>query len=342
MALDEQPFEGEGSPNLQDDLREQVSNVLIGRTDVITADTVAIFPYTGGETLDYEYCGRLGQALVRLLAFAIRDAYVDPRGVFIANLRGIVLERSLEMEQLFTFAYLTERTALDELALNETIGATTEPWPLVAQLVRRGSFEYLASFVARARMDPNDAAITDKLTTLHTRPLFDAVLVKECERAGRYGYPMALILFDVDRLSAINELHGYGVGNKILERLGILLRKYFRQHDWVARHGDDEIAVLLTGTDAEHAAELAERARITVEDRLGFTDHRTDKTVPVTISAAVINLPGSGSTIIDPERLLTEAEAALARAKQQGRNRVEAVNGSAVASRALPHNSPST
>src|SRR3954466_2787862 len=104
MPNDERPFEGEGSANLQDDLREQVSNVLIGRSDVITSDTVAIFPYTGAEALDYEYCVRLGQALIRLLAFAVRDAYVDPRGAFIANLRGIVLERSLEMEQLFSFA----------------------------------------------------------------------------------------------------------------------------------------------------------------------------------------------------------------------------------------------
>jgi diguanylate cyclase (GGDEF)-like protein len=337
---DNRPFEGEGTANPQDDLREQVSNVLISRADVITADTVAIFPYSGAEALDYEYCERLGRALIRLLAFAIRDASVDPRGVFVAELRGVVLERSLEIEQLFTFAYLTERTALDELALDESIGATTEPWPLVAQLVRRASFEFLASFVARARQDPTDAAITDKLTTLHTRPMFDAVLIKEAERAGRFGYALSLIVFDVDRLSAINEQHGYGVGNKILERLGILIRKYFRQHDWVARHGDDEIAVLMMGTDAGHAAELAERARVTVEERLGFTDHLTDRLVPVTVSAAVVNVHGTATSTIDPERLLMDAEAAMTRAKRAGRNRVEVADGTS-ASRTLPHNSPS-
>ena len=105
------------------------------------------------------------------------------------------------------------------------------------------------------------------------------MLAKEVERAGRFGYPISLILFDVDQLSAINQEHGYGVGDKILERLGILIRQYFRQHDWVARHSEDSIAVLLTRTDADDASELAERVRATVEERLGFTDHRTDRPV---------------------------------------------------------------
>ena len=60
------------------------------------------------------------------------------------------------------------------------------------------------------------------------------------------GYAVSLILFDVDRLSEINQQHGYGVGDKVLERLGILIRQYFRQHDWVARHSEDSIAVLLS------------------------------------------------------------------------------------------------
>src|SRR5436189_188650 len=98
----------------------------------------------------------------------------------------------------------------------------------------------------RARLEPNEACIVDPLTTLYTRVMLEAVLAKEVERAGRFGDLLSLILFDVDRLSAINEEHGYGVGDRILERLGILIRKYFRQYDWVARHSDDSIAVLLT------------------------------------------------------------------------------------------------
>jgi len=320
-------YADESNGQAQDDLRQQTSTILLDRLDIITADTVAIFPYSGAETLDTDYCNRLGLLLTQLLAIAVRDGRLDARGRFMADLHRIVLERALSMERLFTFAYLTERTALDELALNDTIGATSEPWPLVAQLVRRASFDLLAAYTERAQLEPSETAITDRLTTLYTRPLFDAVLAKEVERAGRYGYAISLILFDVDHLSAINQEHGYGVGDKILERLGILIRQYFRQHDWVARHSEDSIAVLLSRTDAEHASSLAERVRSTVEERLGFTDHRSDRAVPVTLSAAVINVQVAVGDVIDPERLLADAEAAVERAKQLGRNRVERLDG---------------
>jgi diguanylate cyclase (GGDEF)-like protein len=157
--------------------------------------------------------------------------------------------------------------------------------------------------------------------------LFDAVLPKEVERAARFGYPLSLILFDVDHLSTINQEHGYGVGDKILERLGILIRNYFRQHDWVARHSEDSIVVLLLRTDADHSSELAERVRSTVEKRLGFVDHLTDRPVALTVSAAIINVTVKLGDVIDTERLMADAEAALDRAKRHGRNRVERVDG---------------
>ncbi|MCU1384949.1 MAG: hypothetical protein JWL71_3646 [Acidobacteria bacterium] len=313
--------------HIQDDLRQQTAAILLERVAAVTADTVAIFPYSGADALDANYCHRLGLLLTQLLAIAVRDGRVDARGGFVADLHRVVHERSLPIDRLFTFAYLTERTAMDELALHDALGATTEPWPVVAQLVRRGSFDLLAAYTERAQLEPSETAIIDKLTTLHTRPLFDAVLGKELERAGRFGFPISLILFDVDRLSAINQEHGYGVGDKILERLGILIRQYFRQHDWVARHSEDSMAVLLSRTDAEHASSLAERVRATVAERLGFTDHRSERSVPVTLSAAVINLQIAPGDVIDPDRLLADAEAAVERAKQHGRNRVERVDG---------------
>jgi len=85
--------------------------------------------------------------------------------------------------------------------------------------------------------------------------------------------------------------------------------------------------VLLTRTDGDHATDLAERVRATVEERLGFTDHRTERTVTVTVSAAVMNVRVALGDVIDPERLLTDAESAVERAKQQGRNRVVRIDG---------------
>ena len=327
MDTPDPAFDDETAGQSQDDLRQQISTALAEQLEMITADTIAIFPYSGSEELDAGYRQRVGQLLTQLLAFAVRDGRIDARGGFVGDLHRMVLERSLSIERLFTFAYLTERTALDELALSETIGATSEPWPVVAQLVRRASFDLLAAYTERTELEPSGTAIVDRLTTLYTRVLFDAVLEKEVERAGRYGYPISLILFDVDRLSAINKDYGYGVGDKVLERLGILIRKYFRQHDWVARYSEDSMAVLLSRTDAEQATDLAERVRHTVEERLWFTDHRSDSQVPVTLSAAVVNIQVAVGDVLDPERLVADAEAGVERAKRQGRNRVERVDG---------------
>ena len=313
--------------DIQADLRQEVSEVILDRAGLLVWDTVAIFPFSGAEVLENEYCHRIGQLLVQLLALGVREGKVDARGGFVADLHRVALERSLPVERLFTFVYLLERTVLDELALSDKIGATSEPWPLAAQLVRRASFDLLAGYTERSQLDPSHTAITDKLTTLFTRPLFEAVLAKELERAARFNVPMSLILFDVDRLSSINKQHGYGVGDKVLERLGILMRQYFRQHDWVARYAEDAIAVLLTRTDAGHASELAERVRATVEERLGFTDHLSERAVPVTVSAAVMNIQVAFGDNVDTERLMADAESALERAKQRGRNRVERVDG---------------
>jgi len=310
-----------------EDLRHKIAAFLLDRSGPVTADMVAIFPFSGAETLSAEYCRRVGSLLVQLLAFAVRDGRVDARGGFVADLHRIVLERALPVERLFAFAYLTERAALDELAVDETIGAMSEAWPIIAQLVRRASFDMLASYAERIELEPRSAATTDRLTTLHSRPVMDMVLAKEVERAGRLGYPLSIILFDVDSLSSINKDHGYGVGDRILERLGILIRGFFRQHDWVARYSEDSMAVLLTGPDAAHANDLAERVRVTVEERMEFNDHRTDRPVSVTLSAAVVNLTINAGDVIDPERLMTDVESALARAKREGRNRVEIVNG---------------
>jgi len=189
MSAGDPLFADERTSGAQDDLRQRIAQLLLERLEIITADTVLIFPYTGVESLDGDYCRRVGQQLAQLLAFAIRDGRIDPRGKFVADLHRVVLDRGLSVERLFTFAYLTERTAVDELALDDRIGATSESWPLVAQLARRGSFDLLAAYIERTHLEPSGAAITDRLTTLHTRPLFDAGLLGQ---GGRTGGPFRI------------------------------------------------------------------------------------------------------------------------------------------------------
>ncbi len=300
----------------QHDLGQQISAVLAERASSIVADAVQIFPFGSVQTLDRQDCVHIGMLLLHLLTRSVRDGRLDADSDLLAALHRLLQERSLQLERLFAFAYLVERAALDELALHQAIGVTTEPWPLAVQLVRRASFDMLAACAERARLDAVGASIIDPLTTLHTRPLFDAVLSAELDRASRFGYSVSLILFDVDHLSALNEEHGVGVGDKLLRRLGVLIRGFFRQQDWVARYGGDRFAVLLTGTDSRHAAELAERVRTTVQDRLEFTDYRSGRPVPIAVTAAVVSRKVAAGDSVDPERLVADAEVALRRQRE--------------------------
>lgn len=329
-------FSEHDAGRMQPALRQRVAATLLEHADIITGDSVAIFPHSGSDELDVEYCQRIGQLLTQLLSFAVRDGRVDPRGGFVGDVYRVALERALPVERLFAFAYLTERTAVDELASHDAVGATSESWAIVVQMIRRASFDLLAAYTERAYLEPAGSTVSDRLTTLYSRVTFDAVLIKEVDRAGRFGQPLSVILFDVDQLSAINQQCGYGVGDKVLERLGILLRTYFRQHDWVARYSEDAMVVLLTLTDPNRAVELAERVRHTVETRLWFTDHRSDQQVPVTVSGSVVNVPVSLGDVIDPERVMAIAKDAVDRAKRQGRNRVETVDGSPAIQVRLP------
>ena len=313
-------------PGLDVELRRHIANHIADRRDVIVADTVATFPLTA-ETrrLDASYCVRLGNLCARLLGDAIVDGGLDSRRPGISDLAALVGDREVGPETLFTFVHIVMSTAIDELSLDERVGVNTEPWPQAAQIVRRAAFDLLGAWTTRLVYSPQHSAIEDPLTTLHTRPVLDAVLPKECCRAERFEHWLSILLIDVDNLSAINQTHGYGVGDRILERMGILLRTYFRQHDWVVRYAEDTIAVLLPETTPEDALTLAERTRAMVEERLTFRDYRTEQRAVVTVSVAATSARALEGEPIDAEKFMAEAAAALERAKQAGRNRVERV-----------------
>ena len=107
--------------------------------------------------------------------------------------------------------------------------------------------------------------------------------------------------------------------------MGILLRTYFREHDWVVRYSDDTVAVLLPETTPADVLTLAERTRAMVEDRLTFRDYRTDQRATVTVSVAATSARALQGEPIDHERFLNRTEAAVHRAKANGGNCVEHV-----------------
>jgi diguanylate cyclase (GGDEF)-like protein len=307
----------------RDELRHHIARVLDQRAASIASDTVGLVPYAGLDPAD-EASGRLVELVNQVLIVAIREGEVDARSGYVADLRRLAREKDLPVRQLFGLVYLLERAALDELALDESFGATSEPWPSIAQIVRRSSFEVLAGFAERLGQEAGDEALIDPLTTLHTRAVLLAALEKELQRSERFGHPFALIVFDVDHLADINATHGYGFGDRVIERIGIVIRNYFREQDWVSRSSGDTFGVLLPETQREHAEQLAEQMRATVQERMSLRDYRSDEQVLVTVSVAVV-IADAVDASVRADHVMKEAEQAVHRAKHAGRNRVERV-----------------
>lgn len=303
--------------------RSQTARILELRSEIILNDAVAIFPFAGAESADRNRSANLADLILQLLTVAIREGELDPRTNRVADLRQLAMDFGLSVRQLFGLVYVMERAALDELALDESSGATTEGWPGVAQIVRRGSFDVLAAVAERITREPDQSALHDSLTALYTRAVLIAALEKEIRRAERFRRPFAMILVDVDRLAEINAKHGYGFGDRVLERIGIVIRNYFREHDWVTRCSEDTFAILMPETVRTNAELLADGLRVTVEERLALRDYRTEAHVKVTVAVAVLISDGQPSN--HAEQVLRQAEDAVARAKQAGGNRVEVV-----------------
>ena len=307
-------------------MRSRVARLLEHHLETIVAQAMAVFPYAGAQRLDTDERARLAGAALELLLSAVRDDTCDARNGAVADVRRLAQDHSVGMQQLFGLLYLLERTALQELA--EALRAESVPWPAIADLVRRASVDVLGALAEYVVQENSGSGLRDPLTTLHTRPVFEAALDKEIYRAERFHSGLALILFDVDRLGAINGRHGYGFGDRVLERIGIVMRNYFREHDWVARWSEDTFAVLLPETRPAHAELLADRVRVTIEERLRLRDYRTDERVSVTVSVAVV-VAEPVDKQVTRERLLHEAEQAMHTAKRTGRNRVEKADVSA-------------
>ena len=305
-------------------LRADIVHLIEERHDQIVSDALTVFPFSAEPAIDADDSRRLCDLTLDLLTASIAEGVLDARHASVADLGMFAKNCGVVPQQLFGLTYLLERTSLDEAALDETLGATSEQWPAVAQAVRRASFDSLASLADRMLQDMA-GGIVDRLTTLHSRGVFDVALEKEIHRSERFGHPFALVLLDVDRLSELNAAHGYGFGERVLERIGIVIKSYFREHDWVVRHGEDSFAVLLPETTPANAELLAERVRLMVEERLLLHDHRTDEAVQVTVSVSYVVLE-SVNAGVTAEQVLLQAEQAVHRAKHAGRNRTERVD----------------
>ncbi len=162
-------------------------------------------------------------------------------------------------------------------------------------------------------------ATTDPLTQLLNRRALTERLTQEMERALRYDGSVALLLIDLDHFKRVNDTHGHLVGDAVLRDMAELLIAQVRVGVVVGRFGGEEFLVELAEADDDGAAAFAERIRERV-DAHAFPGRDAGPSLHLTASIGVATFPAA--LIESVEDLFARADAALYRAKADGRNRV--------------------
>jgi two-component system cell cycle response regulator len=159
---------------------------------------------------------------------------------------------------------------------------------------------------------------TDGLTGLRTRRYATEVLSIEFLRARRYQSPLSLAMADLDDFKRVNDEHGHPAGDAVLRGVSKILLSQLRATDVAGRWGGEEILLIMAQSDERGARLLAERWREQVESALFEVSNGDPLRVQVSIGVA-----SYASSMKTPDDLVAAADAALYRAKQAGRNRVE-------------------
>ena len=160
-------------------------------------------------------------------------------------------------------------------------------------------------------------SITDGLTGLWNRRLFDLRINEELQRAIRFQEPFGLLLVDLDHFKGVNDRYGHQAGDAVLVELARRLTDATREVDVVTRFGGEEFALILPKTPVPGTMRLASKVREVVADEPFAAGNAL---IPVTVSVGAAAYPDHGLSGTD---LLAAADGALYRAKANGRDRVE-------------------
>jgi len=169
-----------------------------------------------------------------------------------------------------------------------------------------------------------EGALQDPLTGLYNRRLLEDRLGSELAGAKRHGRVVSVLMVDIDLFKGVNDRHGHLAGDEVLRMVARTLHATIRKEDFVARFGGEEFVVIARETGLDGAKLLGERIRSAVErSRCVWQD--VELAVTVSVGVTVSAIPAvfvSGET---ERQLIDAADRALYRAKQDGRNRVVAV-----------------
>lgn len=230
---------------------------------------------------------------------------------------GVQAVEAIRQQQDIPVIYLTahsDEETLRRAKCTEPFGYLVKPFKAAELRCMIETALYKHDIENRARERLEALALTDELTGLaNRRGLTERLshLMKE----GRRGREFVLVMMDVDNFKDVNDLNGHLVGDQVLVAVAATIGRQIREIDFAARFGGDEFCLVLVDMSAEDARLVLDRLR---ELLANFPQ-------PVRITASLGACPYRAAFGVDSDALLSEADKALYRAKQNGRNRLEVV-----------------
>ncbi|MBU0729019.1 MAG: sensor domain-containing diguanylate cyclase [Proteobacteria bacterium] len=254
--------------------------------------------------------GLVGQAFKLQRTVPLTAEYRGPAPIFSND------EKISEFRSLLIMPLLKEE--------GEVIGAliVAACRPGVFTKHRRDMLELIAAQIAikidlgQAHEKINTMASTDGLTGLANHRTFQHGFVIMLERARRQKTPLCLILCDIDFFKKVNDTYGHPFGDQVLMAVARILSETVRTVDLAARYGGEEFAIVLEGSDQEGGRLMAERIRNAIEE---MTVRHEGQTANVTLSLGLTVFPVFSE---EKSTLISQADQALYRAKNLGRNQV--------------------
>ena len=298
--------------------RERVSRALLIAV-AAAGGAVPIMASRFNSLADAERIGAVGQTLLAGAVFAVVAAWMFSRrqkehgiGVYLASgslfLYGVhqlhYLAYYIGMLRVGTPLMYGHWLAYGDFLLQVLVG-----FGMVSSLLEE---ERRAALLASQQIE--HVAYHDALTGLPNRPLFLDRLIVALSQAARHDYKIAIFFFDVDHFKDINDTLGHSHGDALLKELADRIRKSVRASDTVSRFGGDEFTIFAQHVDrVEDVARIAQKLLDTVKEPFRIAGQ--ELFVSVSVGISIYPLDGT-----DPETLLKNADAAMYRAKEQGRD----------------------
>src|ERR1700675_829911 len=242
----------------------------------------------------------LEDSYLGLLTHTLETLDLPARGQFLPGYLRAVPHLDLRESQCLPLweEIITRRRQLSE-ALHRTVSLKTALMDVfsAAGLLR---VPVLIEYDELKKLNLN--AVTDSLTELYNRRVFNEFFERELNRAKRYNQPLGLVMMDMHRFKEVNDKHGHPRGDEVLRMAAATLKKALRTSDFAFRIGGDEFALILPQTDAAQALALSRRVETVFAELL----QPLQLTVRVSIDHGAANYPQDADNADDLVRIADE------------------------------------